>query len=443
MIVPAGVLRLAVVEENMKPTLASMAISTLFAALSIAQPPRYTITDLGPLGAPPGQPFFITSNGLISGAAVGADGTSHGVLWYKGAETDLGTLGLRVSNSLAYGVNDNGTVVGMAETWTTDPYQEDFCGFKAFGLPSWGTECLPFVWQNGVMTPLPTLGGYNGQASMINNQGQIAGTAENTARDPACPAPQVLQFKPVMWDKGKIQELATVGGDPDGFAVAINDSGQVAGGSGTCTTFNQGTLNSLQPLHALLWQNGTVTDLGSLGGTGHGSGNLALGINNQGQAVGTSDLPGDKTSHAFLWTKGKGMQDLGTLPGDVFSVGVAIDDSSNVSGLSIDATGNIRAFLWQNDVMNDLNSLIPAESSLFLLLACSINPRGQIVGLAVDGAGELHGYMATPATGPSAAEGRLGVTSPVFLSDAVRRQILERVRLGRLAEVILGGRSKE
>jgi probable HAF family extracellular repeat protein len=59
------------------------------------------------------------------------------------------------------------------------------------------------------------------------------------------------------------------------------------------------------------------------------------------------------------------MQDLGTLPGDKSSVGVGIDDNGPVSGLSIDATGNIRAFLWQNGAMNDLNSLIPADSALF------------------------------------------------------------------------------
>lgn len=424
----------------MKRIRTSIAAGGMLAALAIAQPPRYTITDLGPVGAAPGQPFGIANNGVIAGAAVGVDGTSQAVLWYKDAQTDLGTLGLRVSNSLAYGINDHGAVVGMADTWTTYPYQEDFCGFKAFGLPSWGKECLPFLWQNGVMTALPTLGGYNGQASMINNRGPIAGVAENNVRDPACPAPQVLQFKPVSWQNGKIQELATVGGDPDGYAVAINDSGQIAGGSGTCAPFNQGMLNSLRPLHALLWQNGAVTDLGNLGGSGHGLGNLALNINNTGQVVGTSDLPGDQASHAFLWTKGNGMQDLGTLPGDVSSVGFGVDDNGTVSGLSIDATGNIRAFLWQNGAMNDLNSLIPADSALFLLLACSINARGQIVGLAVDGAGELHGYVATPATGPSASEGRQGVTNPVYLSEEVRRQILLRVRLGRLAGRILGGK---
>ncbi|HTS62945.1 MAG TPA: hypothetical protein VMH28_13040 [Candidatus Acidoferrales bacterium] len=412
----------------MKPILNSIA-GCMIAALSMAQP-RYTITDLGALGAAPGQPFGITSAGLVSGAAVGPEGTSRAVLWYNGTRVDLGTLGLRISNALAYSANDNGQVVGMADTWTTYPFKEDFCGFKSFGLPSWGTECLPFVWQNGVMYPLPTLGGYNGQASGINNRGQIVGVAENAVLDPTCPAPQVLQSKAVLWQNGKAQELPAVGGDPDGYAVAINDSGQIAGGTGVCAPFNQGTLNSLQPLHAVLWQNGVATDLGNLGGTGHNFGNLAMGINTSGQISGLSDLPGDKATHAFLWTRGKGMQDLGTLPGDVNSVAVTLDDTGIVTGLSQDAGGNIRAFLWQNGVMYDFNSLLPDNSPLYLLLACSINSHGQIVGLAVDSGGTLHGYIASP--NPSAS-GIGNAPAPPVLTDTVRRQILQRVRLNRIA----------
>jgi hypothetical protein len=46
--------------------------------------------------------------------------------------------------------------------------------------------------------------------------------------------------------------------------------------------------------------------------------------------------------------------------------------------------------------MIDLNSLIPADSELYLFSACAINSRGEIVGLAFDGQGNFHGYLATP-----------------------------------------------
>ena len=73
------------------------------------------------------------------------------------------------------------------------------------------------------MTGLQTLGGNNGTANQINNLGQAAGTAENSTSDPACPAPQVLQFKPVVWENGRVQELPTSIGDPEGVAFAINN----------------------------------------------------------------------------------------------------------------------------------------------------------------------------------------------------------------------------
>ena len=67
----------------MKAILTSIAASSLLAALAIAQTPRYTITDLGSVGGSPGQPYVITNNGLIGGAAAIPDGRMHAILWYK------------------------------------------------------------------------------------------------------------------------------------------------------------------------------------------------------------------------------------------------------------------------------------------------------------------------------------------------------------------------
>ena len=75
------------------------------------------------------------------------------------------------------------------------------------------------------MAPLPTLGGYNGMASWINNKGQVVGAAETAVHDSTCPFPQVLQSRHVLWESGKPQELPVFAGDPNGIAIAINDSG--------------------------------------------------------------------------------------------------------------------------------------------------------------------------------------------------------------------------
>ena len=150
-------------------------------------------------------------------------------------------------------------------------------------------------------------------------------------------------------------------------------------------------------VHAVLWQNGAVTDLGNLGGT---TNNWADAINNQGQVVGWSNLPGDVTYHTFLWTEDEGMQDLGTLPGDFASDGAGINSKGQVVGTSYDASGNPRAFLWQRGVMADLNTLIPASSPLFLLDGNGINSRGEIVGDALQiSTGAVHAYLATPCNG--------------------------------------------
>jgi probable HAF family extracellular repeat protein len=398
-------------------------------------PARYTITDLGTLeGGTFSQPFFINRYGLVSGSSNLADGNQHATLWLEKLKVDIGAPGLGGPNSIAFGDNDGFQSAGEAETSTPDPNGEDFCGF--------GTHltCLPFLWQDGEMIQLPALGGNNGVAMAISDRGEVAGFAENSTPDTGCPAPQVLHFEPVVWEKGVIHKLPTIGGDPDGVAQQINDNGAVVGGSGTCATFNANFLFNLVPVHALLWEKGKVTDLGNLGGkTGQAGGNIAYGINNQGQVVGNSDLKGDKTFHAFLWTKATGMQDLGTLSGDVASVSISINDASSIVGASLDAKFNPRAFLLEKGVMTDLNTRIAGHSPLYLMTGCSINSRGEITGLGITSTGQIHTYLATPTRGVATSENTpQGVISRRILSDDARKLLQQQLRLGRFGVALMG-----
>jgi probable HAF family extracellular repeat protein len=378
----------------MKLTIGSLTAGVLLAAtVATAQPPLYTLTDLGPAGA--GGPYYISANGRISGSAPAAGGSGHATLWHQRLRRDIGVPGLGGPNSVAFGVNVSGQAVGGAETTDPDPTGADFCGFTANGLSTLGLVCAPFLWEHGVMTALPTLGGNNGTVSQINRWGVAAGEAENGAPDPGCP--EKLQFKPAIWANGAVQELPTYPGDPDAVAYAINDHGQVVGASGTCSDFNPALQLSLHPLHPILWQpDGSVIHIEGLGGSGYGGGNLAINVNNQGHVVGTSDLPGDVYGHAFYWSRNNGTIDLGTLPGDVRSGAVGINGSDTIVGVSLDEEFNIRAFVWQDGVMRDLNDVVRTHAWR-LLLATSINDAGEIVGLAVDTlTGELHGYLASP-----------------------------------------------
>jgi probable HAF family extracellular repeat protein len=388
---------------------------------------RYEITDLGTLnGGNFSQPFAVNSSGEIAGSSNLSNNDQHAVLWFKGQISDLGTLG--GSNSIAFGFNDSESAVGEAETSASDPNGEDFCGFGTHLI------CQPFSWRNSVMTPLHTLGGYNGGVMRINRWGVSAGFAETSNEDPACPAPQKLQFKPAAWAYGWPIELPTKKGDPDGVALGINDHGDIVGSSGICSTFNPNTLLNLQGVHALLWENGKTIDLGNLGGkTGQALGNLAFAINNRGQVVGISDLPGDTTSHGFLWTKATRIQDLRPLKGDIASAAISIDDDGVIVGLSvIDAKGDTRAVVWRNRVPVDLNTLVQGNAPLYLLTGCSINSRGEITGLGLTSNGEIHTYLATPTHGvASSVSTSQGVIRPRVLSDDARKVLQRQLPFGR------------
>jgi probable HAF family extracellular repeat protein len=337
----------------------------------------------------------------------------------EGLKIDLGTLGGKNSWTNYGGINDRGEAVGLAETAVPDPNGEDICAF--------GTHltCRPFFWQNGHMSALPTLGGNNGQASAINNHGQIAGFAENGIVDSGCP-PNTTNNRivlPVLWEKSKAQPLPTVGSDPDAVAFGINNQGQAVGYSGTCTAVN----------HAVLWENGTAIPLPDLGVPGA----LGVGINDQGQIVGQVVSADGTTVYGAVWQNGA-ITNLGTLPGDFTSFAEGINNQGQMVGSTQDSNFNwSHAFIWQNGVMTDLNTLFPASSNLYATMANAINERGQISGMATvlsgPNAGKIHAFLATPvnaSVGKSVAD--VARTHPkITLPANVGKQLLQRFGLGR------------
>ena len=155
--------------------LAVLATTTWLAAQQEEKPQRsrysrYIVTDLGALkDGPYSLAVGLNNKDWINGASGVADGSEHAVLWQKGRIMDMGTPGLGGPNSEAFGFNERGQASGLAETPTPDPNGEDFCGYGTHLI------CLAFLWQDGAMTPLPTLGGNNGEAGEINNRGEVAG----------------------------------------------------------------------------------------------------------------------------------------------------------------------------------------------------------------------------------------------------------------------------
>jgi probable HAF family extracellular repeat protein len=413
-----------------------LALAVSVAPVCAQQAQHFTITDLGTLGGSFSLAYAVNNKGQVDGfSTLPGDAVFHSFVYENGRMIDLGTLGGPNSQSFST-LNDSTQVGGTAETSASDPNGEDFCGFGTH------LSCVGFVWHNGVMKRLSTLGGNNSQVAGVNDLGQVVGYAEKSAIDPGCPVPQALQFVPVVWNKGEIQALPLYPGDMDGFAVWINNVGDAVGASGICAAFDPRYAAPIQPQHALLWRNGKAIDLGNLGGEMN---NGAFSINDRGQVVGASDLPGDTFQHAFIWQDGK-MTDLGTLPGDVVSAAVAINNRGQVTGVSTDALGDIRGFLWQNGVMTDLNSLIPADSPWFVLHGFGINSVGQISGFAFNTeTGEVHGIVLNPNTGlaqAGAAPGLQAATADerAAASAKARKLLQQRVRFGPFGVHLLGHR---
>ena len=177
--------------------------------------------------------------------------------------------------------------------------------------------------------------------------------------------------------------------------------------------------------HALLWQNGNITDLGNLGGAQF---NQPAAINNLGQITGGSDISGDQVQHAFLWQKGV-MQDLGTLPGDDYSFGSSINDLGQIVGYSCDINDNCRAFLWQNGSMVDLNSLNGSGSSLVLNYAANIDDVGVITGYAFDQTTKTSpSFVSIPRLSGFAQTPRAEAVPRVAMPDSLRSLVQQKMR---------------
>jgi probable HAF family extracellular repeat protein len=120
----------------------------------------------------------------------------------------------------------------------------------------------------------------------------------------------------------------------------------------------------------LIYDDGKMVDVGSLGGTS----SFLTGLNNQGQMAGTMTLAGDVADHPFLWGGGV-LTDLGTFGGDCGDAN-ALNDAGEVIGWACDNQGAVFAFLWRNGVLINMGTVDGDPCSV----ADGINSRGQVVG---------------------------------------------------------------
>jgi probable HAF family extracellular repeat protein len=276
--------------------------------------------------------------------------------------TDLGTLdgGAVGSDSEGSAVNNRGQVTG----YSSAPGGE-----------------RGFLYSNGRMMDLGTLGGQSSRGADINDAGQIVGFSSTSAGPSHA----------FLYSNGQMTDLGTLGGSFSGGG-SINSVGQVVGSSST----------SAGPSHAFLYSNGQMTDLGTLGPSYIDS--SGSDINNAGQVTGSSSTSSG-TSRTFLYSNGQ-MMDLGTLGSSIFgnnSYGGAINDAGQVVG-SFDLYGTrsfFHPFLYSNGQMVDLNNLIDPALGITLTGATDINNYGQIVANGEEDASPgVHAFLLTPVPEP-------------------------------------------
>jgi probable HAF family extracellular repeat protein len=326
------------------------------------RPESYVVDDLGTLGGE-SMGMAINATAIVTGVAYLSSTDPHGggVRAFRYADAvgmvDAGVLP-QSNMSLGYGINNNLQVVGLSFVTGLEPH-----AFLA-------QEGFPIV-------DLGSLGGGNSVANDINDVGMVTG--QSWTNDNSSHA--------FIWTSGLMRDIGTLGGK-NSVGRSINFHGQVAGeseiGAGSTTRAFRFT------------EADGMVDLGALVG---GTNSSAYGINNNGQVVGESATgPIIRSSvrsrgfsfygtHAFLWTEGVGMMDLGF--GGGTSRATAINNYEVVVGWSTRVNGTDYAFSWTRaGGMVDLNTLLPLNSGWVLMEANGINDKGQITGYGLhNGAG--------------------------------------------------------
>lgn len=206
----------------------------------------------------------------------------------------------------------------------------------------------------GTLDQTNGFGGGGSRAFAVNNRGQVVGSSRTGIGEPA---PYGVRHA-FLWENGGMTDLGSLGQLSEAFA--INDLGQVVGRYVT-SSFQE---------RAFIWQNGVMQDLGVDNG--------AQAINNSGQVM----------TRRGLWQDGV-LRDLGTF-GGVNTRARGLNSSGQVVGESQTADGATHAFLWQDGVMQDLGTLGGTYSAAF-----AINDTGDVTGESTDSTGQTHAFRWT------------------------------------------------
>jgi len=336
------------------------------------------LSDLGSLGGYFTEAVEINDRGQVVGIAV-SGGNSHAFLWQRGTMTDLGAMDFQLFPGVF--LNEQGQVAVN----------------YASGPPSYGTGERAFLWERGARTELGTLGGDFTGATAMNDRGQIVGISTTAAGE----------FHAFVWDKGTMTDLGGLGAPGAPTPVYINERGQVVSSYSTGNAASETILwdcgdaadDSDKELRDRSCSHDLRPSRRALPGLG-GSFSYPAAINERGQVAGGSAPPNSPYTHAVLWEHGR-VEDLVSTSVLDNSYAVAINEDGQVLIAGSQSQPGQPyywggGFLWERGVLTDLGTLgglhgLYGDEALIIVSA--LNERGQVIGGSLVPSGARHAFL--------------------------------------------------
>ena len=344
----------------------SVVIAWAAVAATAAAQPQYQIFDIGvvQMSDTASQGFGVSPGGIAVGRSVQGNSGSQAFTWTQGGGlVGLPNLAGR-NHAVSNDANDNGIVVGTA------------------AITLFGSNRLPIMWQNGVVSQLPLPAGEAiGDATGVNASGTAVGSVDGGS----------LQ-QGVIYNGGTatIITQTTTTGCSFVTAFGINNAGRIVG-------FGIDPNNAARNV-------GIVYDMGSpmafeVGALPGANGALAFAVGNGGHVVGSS-MMNQGSGLPFIWSAANGIMAIPLATGTSQGSARAVNSAGWVVGQ--DSSAFSIPFLWDGTTTYRIADLLPAGTGWDLSMntsssALGISDNGIIVGTGVHN-GETHAYAMVPVT---------------------------------------------